>query len=91
MTMNVLTDDELKFDRRRAFAAGAMTVLAWVAALALLFWWMHGRQPASVGAPEIVAQTPTQTVAHIPTLRSGIRVDCTAVIDHKMNTWSITC
>lgn len=89
--MNVLTDDELRFDRRRAFVAGAMTVLAWVAAIALLFWWTHNRQPEPAGVPAIVTQTSSQTVARIPTLHGGKRVDCTVVIDQKTNLWSITC
>jgi hypothetical protein len=90
-TMNVLTDDELKYYRRHAFAAGAMTVLGWVAALALLFWWTHSQKPAPAGAPQIVVQTPSQTVARVPTLRAGERVDCTVTIDQAKNVWSITC
>lgn len=85
--MNIITDHELADGKRKAFAIGALIATA-VSALA--FRWSY--MPAvPVGAPEILLQTPSQTVARIPTRHGEKRVDCTVTIDQVKNIWSITC
>ncbi len=86
--MNVLTDQELRAHRVAAFVAGAALAAATAAALHYqVFSFLD--KPAS--APRIVAQTPNQTVARIPTLFAGTRIDCTVTINQAKNVWSITC
>lgn len=86
--MNILTDVELSTRTRAAFAVGA--AIATVASV-LLHYWFFAPPPAPIGTPQIVVQTPSQTVARIPTQRAGKRVDCTVTIDQAKNVWSITC
>jgi hypothetical protein len=88
--MNVLSDEELIECRWRAFVHGASAIITICAAAALYLWLTHPA-PEPIGVPEIVRQTPSQTVAKIPTLHAGVRVDCTVTIDQAKNVWSITC
>lgn len=86
--MNVLTDQQLTTRVCAAFLAGS---LAATGIIALPTLWQRHQAPAPIGAPEIVLQTPSQTVARIPTQHAGKRVDCTVTIDQAKNVWSITC
>lgn len=88
--MNVLIDKELNEGTWRAFAAGAAIALAFVAAISILAQW-DDRHPKPIAAPSIVMQTSNQTVARIPTLRAGVRVDCTVTIDQANNVSSVAC
>jgi hypothetical protein len=89
--MNVLTDYELRSGKRTAFVAGIVTTILWAVAIAALIWWLRVPARAPIGVPAILRQTPSQTVARIPTLRAGERIDCTVTIDQAKNIWSITC
>ena len=92
--MNVLTDQQLADEKHDAFRVGAgigFCVAIGVGAAAY-YWQLHGADLAMpANGPEIVKQTPSQTVARIPTLRAGKRVDCTVTIDQAKNAWLITC
>jgi len=86
--MNILTDRELENGKRHAFAIGAVITAV---ASTLLHHYYYAPAEALLGAPQIVLQTPSQTVARIPTQRAGKPVDCTVTIDQAKNVWSITC
>lgn len=86
--MNILTNQQLATRMCAALLAGS--VLA-TGTIALLERWQRNHAPAPIGTPAIVGQTNSQTIARIPTLRAGVRVDCTVTIDQAKNVWSITC
>ncbi len=85
--MNVLTDKELRGRWVSAFFAGA---LLGISAGALLDQYVN-TPAATAGAPQIMLQAPSQTVARIPTKRAGELVYCTVTIDQTKNIWSIVC
>ena len=89
--MNVITDEDLSLRMRWAFRNGVMTASIVIGAAAALYFWLHRPAPAPIGAPAIVRQTPSQTVARIPTLYAGKRIDCMVIIDQSKNLWSIAC
>lgn len=93
--MNIMTDDELARKNKLAFLAGAVTAIAAIAltatAAAAIYYQVFGFLNPPLAAPEIVLQTPSKTVARIPTQHAGVRVDCTVTIDQAKNVWSITC
>ncbi len=86
--MNVLTNEQLKDRVVGGFIVG---VLVAATASAVLHQWYYAAPRAPVGTPEILFQTPSQTVARIPTQHGGKRVDCTVTIDQAKNVWSVTC
>lgn len=90
MNMKIITDEELGMRTRIAFVAGVFLAAI---AIILLHYWFYGWKwtQAPIGAPEIVLQTASRTVARIPTQHDGNRVDCTVIIDQARNIWSITC
>jgi hypothetical protein len=89
--MNIISNEELSLRLREAFRNGVLVAAIATGATAALYFWLHRPAPASAGTPQIVRQTPSQTVARIPTLHAGVRVDCTVTIDQAKNVWSITC
>lgn len=90
--MSIITDQELWAHKRLAFVAGALcaTAVAIGSALAGSQWFCR-RQPEQLGAPQIIRQSPSQTVARIPTRRGGTLIYCQVIVDHKANIWSVTC
>ncbi len=86
--MNILTDQELRARKRLAFTLGALFAAA---VSALIYHQLYERLLAPAGAPEIVMQAGSQTVARIPTQYAGKRIDCIVVIDQAKNVWKITC
>ena len=82
--MNVLTHSQLASRLLVAMVLGSTITAATIVLL-------ERRQSVQLGEPKIVKQTPSQTVARIPTLHAGVRVDCTVTIDQAKNIWSITC
>lgn len=84
--MNILSDGQLHLRYVGCFLGGLVIALLAYAAPR----WMEP-DAATLEAPRIVLQTPSQTVARIPTRRAGERVDCTVTIDQAKNVWSITC
>jgi hypothetical protein len=93
--MNIISDEELRATRRRAFVIGGTVASAWnvffLLACLLAYWRLYYQPPAAAGVPQILLQAPSQTIARIPTLRDGKRIDCTVTIDQAKNVWSITC
>ncbi len=89
--MNVLSDKELRSEKFEAFRGGVVLAMLATAAAAAAYFWLYRPAPAALDAPSIVQQTENQTVARIPTLHAGMRVDCTVTIDQAKNVWSITC
>lgn len=89
--MNVLTDKELRSEKFEAFRGGVVLAMLVTAAAAAAYFWLSGPAWEPTAAPSIVRQTANQTVARIPTLHAGVRVDCTVTIDQARNVWSITC
>ena len=87
MSTNILTDTQLRLRYAGYLVAGILIGLTPQATQRLA---APPEDPAAA-APRIVAQTPSQTVAKIPTLHAGVRVDCTVIIDQARNAWSITC
>ncbi len=93
--MNVLTDKELRAIEIR----GAVTAIAILSGVMVAAWFLEPRFHQFVvahvgerdGAPVILKQTDSKTVARIPTMHGGVRVDCTVTIDQAKNVWSITC
>lgn len=86
MSTNILTDAQLHARYIGCFAAGlAIALLAYAAPR-----WINPEAAVS-DAPKVLVQTQSQTVARIPTLHAGVRVDCTVTIDQAKNVWSITC
>lgn len=84
--MNILSDGQLRVRYFGCFLGGLVIALLAYAAPR----WMTP-DTATPETPRIVLQTPSQTVARIPTQRAGKRVDCTVTIDQAKNVWSITC
>ena len=89
--MNMLTDKELRAEKCEAFRGGVVLAMLVTAAAAAAYFWLYPTAPAAIDAPSIVRQTENQTVARIPTLHAGARVDCTAPFDQGKNLWSLTC
>ncbi|TAK82098.1 MAG: hypothetical protein EPO20_22675 [Betaproteobacteria bacterium] len=86
--MHILTDKQLAARYFSCFALGMVSVFLGFASPAISV--RLGLVPPPETA-QIVLQTPSQTVARIPTQKAGKRVDCTVIIDQAKNVWSITC
>ncbi len=84
--MNILTDEQLRARYLGCFFGGLLIALLAYAAPR----WIEP-DTAALQAPRIVQQTPNQTVARIPTLYAGKRIECTVTINQAKNVWSITC
>ena len=87
MSTNVLSDAQLQLRYGACFLAGLLAALLAYAAPR----WVAPAAAEVAALPRIVYQSPSQTVAKIPTLYAGKRVDCTVTIDQAKNVWSITC
>lgn len=84
------SDEDFAHARRYWVAIGILAGFG--IATAILLVHVGFKQPLIItGAPQILKQTDTETVARIPTLRGGQALDCTLTIDHKHRAWSLSC
>lgn len=90
MSTYFFSEEDFAHARRLWFVAGWFAGLFVAAAILLAFIWLK-QPPIFIGAPQIVKQTDAETIARIPTLRGGQRLDCTLAIDHKHRSWSLSC
>lgn len=87
----VVTEEDIAHTCHVALVGGIFFGLLIAGLIALLLIGMGLKPRAIVGAPEILSQSATETVARVPTLINGESGACTITINHKHRSWAVNC
>lgn len=85
----ILSQEDLEHMLRLRLYLGVILGIVAAGGAAIARAWVDP-QP-TIGRPEILKQTSTETVARIPTLRGKGRVVCEIHINHATRTWWLSC
>jgi hypothetical protein len=87
----VMSREDLAHARRISLVIGILLGLLVATVTVIVLIGMGFKPRVIVGAPEILSQTETETIARVPTLFKGETGACTITINHKHRSWSVNC